>query len=91
MALDTRDQGVLLTMGEAFSRKGNLDRFWQTVADNHYPERASFTRPLDLGEEALKDRFGYQLEGVIDASLLEPESIPLVRYKRCGASWWKFW
>jgi len=52
MALDTRDQGVLLTMGEAFSRKGNLDRFWQTVADNHYPERASFTRPLDLGEEA---------------------------------------
>jgi len=47
--------------------------------------------PLDLGEEALKDRFGYQLEGVIDASLLEPESIPLVRYKRSGASWWKFW
>ena len=47
--------------------------------------------PLDLGEEALKDRFGYQLEGVIDASLLEPESIPLVRYKRSRASWWKFW
>lgn len=47
--------------------------------------------PLDLGEEALKDRFGYQLEGYIDASLLEPESIPLVRYKRTRSPWWKFW
>lgn len=47
--------------------------------------------PLDLGEAALKDRFGYQLEGFIDPSLLEPESIPLVRYKRSRSSWWKFW
>lgn len=47
--------------------------------------------PLDLGEATLKDRFGYQLEGYIDASLLEPESIPLVRYKRTRSPWWKFW
>jgi len=47
--------------------------------------------PLELGEETLKDRFGYQLEGFIDPSLLEPESIPLVRYKRSRSSWWKFW
>lgn len=47
--------------------------------------------PLDLGEATLKDRFGYQLEGFIDASLLEPESIPLVRYKRTRSRWWKFW
>jgi hypothetical protein len=47
--------------------------------------------PLELGEAALKDQFGYQLEGYIDASLLEPESIPLVRYKRSRSSWWKFW
>lgn len=47
--------------------------------------------PLELGEEALKDRFGYQLEGFIDPSLLEPESIPLVRYKRTRSSWWKLW
>ena len=38
--------------------------------------------PLELGEAALKNQFGYQLEGYIDASLLEPESIPSVRYKR---------
>jgi hypothetical protein len=47
--------------------------------------------PLDLGEATLKDRFGYQLEGYIDASLLKPELIPLVRYKRTRSPWWKFW
>jgi hypothetical protein len=47
--------------------------------------------PLELGEEALKNLFGYQLEGYIDAALLEPESISLLRYKRVRRSWWKFW
>lgn len=47
--------------------------------------------PLDLGEEALKDCFGYQLEGVIDTSLLDPRSIPLLRFRRSRPAWWKFW
>jgi hypothetical protein len=47
--------------------------------------------PLDLGEAALGELFGYQLEGPIGASLFEPESIPLVRYQRSRSSWWKFW
>lgn len=47
--------------------------------------------PLELGEAALKERFGYQLEGQIDAALLDPESIPLIRYKRSRSPWWKFW
>lgn len=38
--------------------------------------------PLELGEEALKEFFGYQLEGFMDESLLEPESIPLMRFRR---------
>ena len=46
--------------------------------------------PLELGEAALKEFFGYQLEGLIDPSLLEPESVPLIRYKR-KRSRWKFW
>ena len=46
--------------------------------------------PLELGEAALRELFGYQLEGYIDASLLEPKSIPLVRYERSRSSWWKF-
>jgi len=47
--------------------------------------------PLDLGEATLKESFGYQLEGFVDTSLLEPESIPLVRFKRSRSPWWKFW
>jgi hypothetical protein len=46
--------------------------------------------PLELGEAALKELFGYQLEGFIDATLLEAERIPLVRYKR-SRSRWKLW
>lgn len=46
--------------------------------------------PLELGEAALKAMFGYQLEGYIDNSLLEPESIELLRLKR-SRSRWKFW
>ena len=43
--------------------------------------------PLDLGEAALTEFFGYQLEGssaqpVSPELLLEPESIPLLRLKR---------
>lgn len=46
--------------------------------------------PLELGEAALLDLFGYQLEGVVDPSCFEPEDIPLMRFKR-SKSWWRWW
>jgi hypothetical protein len=46
--------------------------------------------PLDLGEAALLDLFGYQLEGIIDEDELQPEDIPLVGFKRVRP-WWKLW
>jgi uncharacterized protein DUF6928 len=46
--------------------------------------------PLELGEAALAEFFGYHLEGFIDPVLLEPDSIPLLRCKR-SRSRWKFW
>lgn len=46
--------------------------------------------PLELGEAALKEFFGYQLEGFIDDSLLEPEEVPLVCLKR-KKSRFRFW
>ena len=45
--------------------------------------------PLELGEAALLDLFGYQLEGMVDASQVKPEEIVLLRFKR--KSRWKFW
>lgn len=46
--------------------------------------------PLELGEAALKEFFGYQLEGFVDPGLLEPGTIPLLKYKR-SRSLWKLW
>lgn len=46
--------------------------------------------PLDLGEQALLTLFGYQLEGAASGSLLDPETVPLLRLRRSRA-WWKPW
>lgn len=46
--------------------------------------------PLELGESALREFFGYQLEGYVDPSLLDTESIPLLYYKR-KKSLFKLW
>ncbi len=46
--------------------------------------------PLELGEATLAAFFGYQLEGFVDQSLLEPESIPLLQLQRKRPKW-KFW
>lgn len=46
--------------------------------------------PLELGEEALKEFFGYQLEGFVDRSLLEPENVALMIFRR-KRPFWKFW
>jgi hypothetical protein len=45
--------------------------------------------PLELGDAALAALFGYQLEGMIDPALVEPDTIPLMRFKR-KKSWWRF-
>jgi len=48
--------------------------------------------PLDLGDAALLDMFGYQLEGYDDSSPIDPEKIPLLGFKRKrSGQWWKFW
>lgn len=56
--------------------------------------------PLELGEAALREFFGFQLEGYLDASLLEPENIRMLRFDPPGATsspsqaskpWWKLW
>lgn len=45
--------------------------------------------PLEMGEAALSDLFGYRLEGVMEDVL--PETVALMRFQRCSARWWKFW
>jgi hypothetical protein len=87
------DSGILEDIGQRLSFE---EPFWSgqhpAVDDNEEEEDAyPFPfHPLELGEAALRELFGYVLEGFLDSTLLEPESIPLVRYKR-SRSRWKFW
>jgi len=47
--------------------------------------------PLEMGEAALENFFGYQIEGFLDTSHPDPESVPLLRFLRKRRPWWKLW
>jgi hypothetical protein len=84
------DSGILEDIGQRLSFE---EPFWSgqhPATDDDQNDYPFPFHPLELGEAALKEFFGYQLEGLIDPALLEPESIPLVKYKR-SRSRWKLW
>jgi hypothetical protein len=55
-------------------------------------EYAFVFHPLELGEAALAALFGYQLEGYIDESMVQPETIAMLRFRRMPSRpWWKLW
>ena len=84
------ESGILEDIGQRFAFE---EPFWsgQHPATDGGEEDYPFPfHPLELGEAALKEFFGYQLEGPLDRALLEPESIRLLKYKR-SRSRWKFW
>lgn len=86
------DSGVLEDIG---SRQAFEEPYWagQHPATDEEEEEDAYPfpfHPLELGEAALREHFGYQLEGFVEPTLLEPESIPLLRFKR-SRSKWKFW
>ena len=85
------DSGVLEDIGEKlpFERP-----FWAgeypAVDPEEEPEGYPLPfHPLELGEEALVNLFGYHLEGPVVG--YDPESIPLLRLRRLARRSWKFW
>lgn len=85
------DSGILEDIGEKFPFETD---YWEGMHpagdpedEDEYPLKF---HPLELGEEFLKAFFGYQLEGLVDDNLIDPESIPLNGYRR-KKSKWKFW
>jgi hypothetical protein len=72
------DSGVIEDLGE---RRAFEEPYWsgQHPLDEDYP--LPF-HPLDLGEAALLDLFGYQIEGYVDAFQFQPEEIPLAAFQR---------
>ena len=84
------DSGILEDIGRHLPFE---EPFWSGQHAVAYDGEADYPfpyHPLELGEAALKEFFGYQLEGIVDPALLQPEIIPLVKYKR-SRSRWKFW
>jgi hypothetical protein len=84
------DSGILEDLGPRLPFE---EPFWSGQRPATEDDQSDYPfpfHPLELAEAALKEFFGYQLEGLIDPTLLEPESIPLVKYKR-SRSRWKFW
>lgn len=80
------DIGTKLTFEEPYWN-GQRPAIDPEEDDSAYP---FVFHPLELAESALLEFFGYQLEGVIDSSQIEPERIPLMRFKR-SRPWWKLW
>ncbi len=84
------DSGILENVGQRLPFE---DPFWSSQRPATSDDEDSYPlpfHPLELGEAALKEFFGYQLEGLIDPGLLQPESIPLMKFKR-RRSRWKLW
>lgn len=94
------DSGVTEDLGDKFFFE---TAYWEgkhPVTDPDEETEAVYPlpfHPIDMGEEALKTLFGYQLaayvyqvESLIDEGLVNPKNISLVGYKRKNP-WWKVW
>lgn len=85
------DSGIMEDIGTRLPFEGPYWAGDHPVVDP-YEDDAAYPlvfHPLELGDAALQEFFGYRLEGLLDASQLEPERIPLMRFKRKKA-WWRF-
>jgi hypothetical protein len=60
------------------------------IADDDEPYPFPF-HPLELGEAALAEMFGFQIEGFGNVETFDLESVPLARFKRKRQSKFKFW
>lgn len=87
------DSGVMEDLGDRLPFEVP---YWSGVHPVYAPdddEQTSYPfvfHPLELGEAALRNLFGYHLEGPIDPDSIDPETIPLARYRRVKP-WWKIW
>jgi hypothetical protein len=86
------DSGVLEDIGKKLAFEmpywnGEFPALDPEENEDDYPFRF---HPLDLGEAALREFFGYVLEGAVDSTLIEPENLPLLGFRRTKPRW-KFW
>jgi hypothetical protein len=77
------DHGILEDIGPRLEFEGPYWMGQHPVGEpGDDPPYAFPFHPLELGEAALKKLLGYQLEGMVDSTLITPWEIPLLRFKR---------
>src|SRR5688572_25030349 len=87
------DSGVIEDIGPRLAFE---EPYWEgqhPVVDPDEDEEDDYPfvfHPLELGEAALFELFGYQLEGSAPSDV-QPETIPLARFKRSPSHRWKLW
>ncbi len=86
------DSGILEDIGQRadFEKpywSGQRPVFDGEAEGNSYPFPF---HPLELGEAALLELFGYRIEGPVDSNQIEPERIPLLGFRRRKKRW-KLW
>jgi hypothetical protein len=85
------DSGIIEDIGEKLDFEASYwDGLHPAVDPDEEDEYPFKFHPLELGEEVLKEFFGYQLEGFANEELIEPENITLFGFKR-AKPWWKIW
>lgn len=97
------DSGVLEDVGDRFSFEVPYWEGKHPAIDPEEEEEESYPlpfHPLELGEAALREFFGFQLEGFVDPTLIQPEQIAMLRFAAGGSppariqakkAWWNFW
>jgi hypothetical protein len=90
------DHGIIEDIGE----KLDFEKpFWAGVHPAVDPDEDEDDyplpfHPLEMGEAALENFFGYQIEGFVETNHPEPESVRLLRFRRetpQSRPWWKVW
>lgn len=87
------DQGVSEDIGERLPFE---EPYWNGAHpaldpeedDDEYPFPF---HPLELGEDALLNFFGYQIEGYPEKWSFDPDEIELLEYSVARKPWWQFW
>lgn len=78
------DSGVLEDIGARLEfERPYWDGQHPATEPDEEPDAYPFPfHPLEIAEAALKEFFGYQLEGLITPDMLEPQEIPLMCFRR---------
>lgn len=83
------ESGVIQDLG---ARRAFETPFWDGERPAVEPEEDTDEyplpfHPLEMGEAALGELFGYQLEGYMEREMLDPDTIPLMAFTK--KPWWK--